>query len=327
VTPVRVTRRGFLGAAAAGAAAGAAAALPGRAAAREVVEPEPEAVGLLYDSTRCLDCGGCVAACKEANGLPYQDEPKELDCNTKNVVKTRHLSTPAAGGATSAFVKRQCMHCVDPSCVSVCMVGALHKAGHDKRDSGTEPKGSGIVLYDQELCLGCRYCQIACAYAIPKFEWAKAIPRIVKCELCRVRADPAKGGAYAAADPACAETCPAEAVVFGYRAELLAEAKRRQAAEPGRYNPKIFGEHDGGGTQVLYLAGAGVSFKELGFPDMPEYSPASLSESVSHTPYLHGVTPLALYAAAALIVRRNHRNHPQHAHQQQPTPGKDEEPR
>ncbi len=304
---MRFSRRAFLEGAA---VAGATAALPRTADAREEVEPEPEAVGMLYDSTRCVGCGGCVAACKEANELPYQDEPKELDCNTKNVVKTRHLSRPAAGGATSAFVKRQCMHCLDPSCVSVCMMGALHKEGRGKRDSGGERPGSGIVLYDKELCLGCRYCQIACAYSIPKFEWAKAVPRIVKCELCRQRADPSKGGALAVANPACAEVCPAEAVIYGRRADLLAEAHRRIAAEPQRYGSRIYGEHDGGGTQVLYLAAAGVSFKDLGFPDMPEHSPASLSESVSHAPYLHGLTPLALYGAAAFIVRRNWKKAP-----------------
>jgi len=171
--------------------AGAAAAIPRTAQAREPVSPEPGAVGMLYDSTRCLDCGACVAACKEANGLPYRDEPHELDCETKSVVKTRHLSRPAAGGAASAFVKRQCMHCVDPSCVSVCVLGALHKEGRGKRDSGGERAGSGIVLYDPTLCLGCRYCQIACAYSVPKFQWFEAVPRIVKCELCRGRADPA----------------------------------------------------------------------------------------------------------------------------------------
>ncbi|HET6439089.1 MAG TPA: hydrogenase 2 operon protein HybA [Anaeromyxobacter sp.] len=287
--------------------AGAAAAIPRTAQAREPVSPEPGAVGMLYDSTRCLDCGACVAACKEANGLPYRDEPHELDCETKSVVKTRHLSRPAAGGAASAFVKRQCMHCVDPSCVSVCVLGALHKEGRGKRDSGGERAGSGIVLYDPTLCLGCRYCQIACAYSVPKFQWFEAVPRIVKCELCRGRADPAQDGPRAVANPACAEVCPAEAVVYGRRADLLAEARRRLAAEPQRYNPKIFGERDGGGTQVLYLAGAGVSFRDLGFPDMPEKAPADLSESVSHAPYLHGLTPIALYAAAAWIINR-HRN-------------------
>jgi Fe-S-cluster-containing dehydrogenase component len=299
---VRLSRRSWLGLVAAGAGT---AALARRAEAREAAAPEPEAVGLLYDSTRCQGCGGCVAACKESNHLPWTDEPKELDCTTKNVVKTRRLRQPAADGATTAFVKRQCMHCVDPSCVSACMLGALHKEGAGKRDSGGERKGTGIVVWDPELCLGCRYCQIACAYTVPKFEWATANPHIVKCELCRHRAEPSKGGAQAVANPACAEVCPSEAVVYGRRADLLAEARRRIAADPAKYNPKIFGEHDGGGTQVLYLAAAGVSFRDLGLPDMPEKAPAQLSESVSHAPYLHGLTPLALYAAAAAIIRRN----------------------
>jgi Fe-S-cluster-containing dehydrogenase component len=301
---MRISRRGFFQGAI---AAGAAAALPSTARARETVDPEPEAVGMLYDSTRCVGCGGCVAACKESNGLPWDGEPKELDCNTKNVVKTRRLSKPIAGGATTAFVKRQCMQCVDPSCVSACMLGAMHKEGDGKRDSGGEREGTGIVIWDKELCLGCRYCQIACAYAIPKFEWFKAAPRIVKCELCRHRADPSAGGVRALANPACAEVCPAEAVVYGKRIDLVADARRRMAAEPQRYNPKIFGENDGGGTQVLYLAAAGVSFKELGFPDLPQESPAHLSETISHAPYLHGLTPIALYAAAAAIIRRNRR--------------------
>jgi Fe-S-cluster-containing dehydrogenase component len=310
-------------------AVGAVTALPRRAEAREVVLPEPEAVGLLYDSTRCVNCGGCVAACKEANGLPYRGEPKELDCETKNMVKTRQLSRPIAGGATSAFVKRQCMHCVDPSCVSVCVLGALHKMGSDKRAGTSEKRGSGIVAYDKELCLGCRYCQIACAYSIPKFQWLETAPRIVKCELCRGRADASKSGPLAVANPACAATCPAEAVIFGYRSDLLAEAHRRQGEEPERYNPKVFGESDGGGTQVLYLAAAGVSFKELGFPNMPDYSPASLSESVSHAPYLHGVTPIALYAAAAWFIKRHRKDGshpPEGGHQDPPATPPQEKP-
>jgi len=306
---VRPSRRSFLKGAL---LAGTAAALPRPALAREEKEPEPEAVGMLYDSTLCLGCGGCVAACKESNGLPYEGEPKELDCTTKNVVKTRHLSKPAADGATQAFVKRQCMHCVDPSCVSVCMLGALHKEGEGKRDSGGERRGTGVVLWDKELCLGCRYCQIACAYSIPKFEWKKAVPRIVKCELCRHRAVEGASGPQRVANPACCEVCPTGAVIYGRRADLLAEARRRRAGDPARYDAKIFGETDAGGTQVLYLAAAGVSFKDLGFPTMPPKAPAHLSETVSHAPYLHGLTPIALYAAAAAIIRRNRRKADEH---------------
>ncbi|MBI5067309.1 MAG: hydrogenase 2 operon protein HybA [Deltaproteobacteria bacterium] len=298
---MRVSRRLLLKGAV---AAGAAAVLPERARARERVEPEAGAVGMLYDSTRCVGCGGCAAACKESNGQPW-DDPRELSSTTRSVVKTRRLGRPAADGAVTALVKRQCMHCVDPSCVSVCVLGALHKEGRGKRDMGGERRGTGIVLYDKDLCLGCRYCQIACAFAIPRFEWREAFPLISKCELCRHRADPAQEGPRAVANPACAQVCPAGALQYGWRADLLVEARRRQAAEPGRYQERIFGEKEGGGTQVLYLAAAGVSFADLGFPELPEGSYAHASETVSHAPYLNGLAPIGLYAAAAYLVRRN----------------------
>jgi Fe-S-cluster-containing dehydrogenase component len=199
------------------------------------------------------------------------------------------------------------MHCVDPSCVSVCMMGALHKEGEAKRRLEGEKKGSGIVLWDKLTCVGCRYCQIACAFNVPKFEWFEAFPYIVKCELCRHRARPEAEGPLAVANPACCEVCPREAVIFGRRAELLAEAKRRLAAEPERYNGSVYGEKEGGGTQVLYLAAKGVAFEQLGLPKLPERSSAHFSESVSHAPYLHGVTPIALYAAMAFVIKRNKR--------------------
>jgi hypothetical protein len=100
-------------------------------------------------------------------------------------------------------------------------------------------------------------------------------------------------------------------VIFGYREELLAEAKRRTAAEPGKYavradgTPWVYGEREGGGTQVLYLAPAGVGFDQLGLPLLPDESQAHFSEKVSHAPYLHGITPVALYAGMAALIWRN----------------------
>jgi Fe-S-cluster-containing dehydrogenase component len=309
-----ITRRALLRGAA---LAGAATTLPRAAEGRETRSPSPGAVGMLYDATRCVGCLGCVAACKEANGLPFKESdrangPRQLDNETKSIVR----EVPGERGTT--FVKRQCMHCIDPSCVSACMLGALHKEGEGKRDMGGERKGTGIVLYDKEICVGCRYCQIACAFAVPKFEWMKPFPAIVKCELCRQRADPARGGLLALANPACAEVCPSDAVVFGLRADLLADAKRRIAAEPKRYAPRVFGESDGGGTQILYLAPAGVKFTDLGFPELPTESSAHFSESVSHAPFLHGATPIALYVGAAFIVRRNRRRQQQAEHEPHP---------
>jgi hypothetical protein len=96
-------------------------------------------------------------------------------------------------------------------------------------------------------------------------------------------------------------------VIYGRRADLLAEAKRRIAAAPERYTPHVYGEKEVGGTQVLYLAAAGVTFAQLGLPDLPERSPAEFSESVSHAPYLHGATPVVIFAAMAFLVRRNKR--------------------
>jgi Fe-S-cluster-containing dehydrogenase component len=211
-------------------------------------------------------------------------------------------------GGQVQFMKQQCMHCVDPSCVSVCMMGALHKEGEGKRSlPGARPEkaGSGIVMYDKALCVGCRYCQIGCAFNVPKFEWRDPLPLIVKCELCRHRGDEKKSGPLAVANPACCEVCPRGAVIYGEREALLAQARARVAARPEAYNAHVYGATEGGGTQVLYLTAKGVTFTQLGLPSLPEESSASFSESVSHAPYLMGVTPVALYAAMAFVIHRN----------------------
>jgi Fe-S-cluster-containing dehydrogenase component len=290
--------------------AGAAAAVPVTAAARHAVEPLPEAVGMLFDATLCVGCRACMTKCKESNELPYDrtpdgqyDAPADLNGNTKNLIKA------FAQGDTQTYMKQQCMHCVDPSCVSVCMMGALHKEGEGKRlMKGERDIKSGIVIWDKDLCVGCRYCQIGCAFNVPRFEWNDALPKIVKCELCRHRAKPEATDEYALANPACCEACPRDAVIYGKRAALLEEAKRRVAAAPEKYNPKVFGETDGGGTQVLYLAPKEVEFTQLGLPTLPERSSAQFSESVSHAPYLLGITPIALYAGLAFIINRNHKD-------------------
>jgi Fe-S-cluster-containing dehydrogenase component len=308
---MRISRRALLGGAA---AAATTTALVGRAEARAKVEPGPEAVGMLFDSTRCIGCRACQAACKAANRLPADggelgrgmyDAPVDLNGTTKNIVKAAQV------GDRWVFVKRQCMHCVDPACVSSCMLGALHKEGEGPRRYEDERRGSGLVLYDKATCVGCRYCQIACPFNVPKFEWTKAVPLIVKCELCHQRAKPDAKGPLAVANPACCEACPREAVIYGYRAELLEDARRRIAAEPERYAPHVYGEREAGGTQVLYLAPAGVSFDRLGLPALSDRSPAQFSESVSHAPYLHGATPVAVFAAMVFLVRRNKRRQDQ----------------
>jgi Fe-S-cluster-containing dehydrogenase component len=283
---VGITRRAALcglltaGATAVNIAPSSAAALPA---------PPADAVGLLYDTTLCIGCKACVVACQDANGLPRDptgidaryDAPVDLNYRAKNVIKLYH------DGDRRSFVKVQCMHCVDPACVAACMLGALKK------------REFGIVSYDVDYCVGCRYCEVACPYGVPKFQWASSTPRIVKCELCNHRL--AKGQ-----EPACTEVCPRHAVIFGKRADLLTEAKRRIAENPGRYVDKIYGETDGGGTQVLYLSH--VPFDKLGFPDLGDQPAAQLARSVQHGVYRGFAAPLALFGMLGMIAFRNQKH-------------------
>jgi len=189
---------------------------------------------MLVDTTRCIGCGACVVACKEANGLPQNDD-KELSAETLNVVETHG----------SVFVRKFCMHCEDPTCASVCPVGALRKTA------------AGPVVYDADRCMGCRYCMMACPFGIPRYEWKLALPKIKKCILCAPRL--AKG-----LQPACTEACPVQASIFGERHELLGEAEKRLRETPSGYVQHIYGKDEAGGTSVLYLSA--VPFGELGFP-------------------------------------------------------------
>jgi Fe-S-cluster-containing dehydrogenase component len=179
------------------------------------------------------------------------------------------------------------MHCVDPACVGACMIGAFQKREY------------GIVTWDGDRCIGCRYCQVACPYQIPKFEWESRTPHIVKCELCNHRLAEGK-------EPGCTEVCPREAVIYGTREELLAEAHRRLEENPGRYVNKVYGEHDGGGTQCLYLSH--IPFENLGLPDLGEESHPSLNRTVQHGIYQGFVAPVALYAVLGAVAFRNRRS-------------------
>jgi Ni/Fe-hydrogenase subunit HybB-like protein/Fe-S-cluster-containing dehydrogenase component len=186
------------------------------------------------------------------------------------------------------FRKVQCMHCIDPACVNACMLGAMHK------------DADGAVTWNGDLCVGCRYCEISCPFGTPRFEWNSALPKLTKCQMCPERR--AQG-----LQPACVDACRRGALVFGTREEMLVEARRRMSGQQGLYNPKIYGEHDGGGTSVLYLAPAGVAFAELGLPELGEESVASLPESIQHTLYRGFAAPLALLAILGAVVRRNTR--------------------
>ena len=215
---------------------------------------------ILIDITRCVGCEECVLACKEENDLG----PDRLRLGQEAVdgLSASRFST-ILRYPDDHFVRQQCRHCLEPACVSACLVGAMQKT----------PEGP--VIYDAELCMGCRYCLVACPYGIPRYEWDTAAPLVKKCTLCYHLITEGK-------EPACVEACPEDALLFGERDELLAEAHNRIAASPGTYLDHVYGETEVGGTSVLYLSDISLGFlgwaENLGDGDLPHLTHAALKK-------------------------------------------------
>jgi formate dehydrogenase iron-sulfur subunit len=228
------------------------------------------AAAMLLDATRCVGCKACEVACKEWNNLPPEDEPP-----VDTTAYTWTLIKQYQEGTTQSFRKVQCLHCLHPACVSVCTVGALRK---------TE---EGPVVYDAGKCIGCRYCQYACPYGIPKFQWDVPLGLIGKCTFC---ADRLAEGQI----PACAEVCPVEAITFGTPAELIQEAHDRIQQHPGRYVDHVYGETEGGGTSVLGLSA--VPFEKLGLPVLGSEPLAQGSVNVMNTTPVVATLALAIFS-------------------------------
>ncbi len=192
---------------------------------------------ILYDATLCIGCKACEQACAERNKLPYNDTI------AAEQVQSAHKFT-VVQAKNDKFMRRLCMHCEEPTCASVCPVGALRKTS------------AGPVIYEESRCMGCRYCMAACPFGVPKYEWEKALPAVRKCDMCSDRV-------LAGKMTACTEACPTGATKFGERAELIAEAKQRLHDNPGNYVNHIYGLDEVGGTSVLILSS--VAFENFGF--------------------------------------------------------------
>ncbi len=225
---------------------------------------------ILTDITKCIGCNKCKDACYNLNNKgkvahPCKDAKDDLsemnwadiilydqgrlyvdgrdypDCPTK-ITDKNVKDNPNAG-----YVRKHCLHCLEPTCVAVCPVGAFHK------DAET-----GAVVYDSKKCIGCRYCMYACPFSIPRYEWGTPFPVVQKCILCF---DKIKEGQ----EPACTAACPEKATIFGDRDELIAEAHRRIKDNPEQYLNHVYGETEAGGTSVLYITKPGVPLDLIGF--------------------------------------------------------------
>ncbi|MFH0980948.1 MAG: 4Fe-4S dicluster domain-containing protein [Planctomycetota bacterium] len=257
-------------------------------------------LGMLTDLSLCVGCRKCEWACKDANGLPnqqslqaYEDKSvfereRRMDAANYTVVN-RYPRPPAqpARGEKPIDVKKQCLHCFEPACASACLVAAFRKTAE------------GAVLYNEDVCIGCRYCMVACPFLVPAYSYDDPLtPAVKKCTLCYDRITK-EGGV-----PACAKICPEEAIIFGKRSDLLALAREKIRREPEKYVDHVYGEYEVGGTCWLYISAK--PFEELGFRTDLDATPrpAATMAFLSAVPLVLIMWPALLMGSYAFTRRR-----------------------
>jgi formate dehydrogenase iron-sulfur subunit len=184
------------------------------------------------------------------------------------------------------YARKMCMHCLEPTCASVCPVGAFEKSK------------LGPVLYDAEKCIGCRYCMQACPHKIPRYEWESISPRVRKCIFCHEKL---KRGELTA----CAETCPVQATICGNLSNIINEAKRRIKENPDKYYPHVYGLEEAGGSNVLVISP--VPFEQLGYSSkIPKQSmPTFTMQAMEKIPSVVSVGGIFLTGMYWLTKRKN----------------------
>ncbi len=185
---------------------------------------------------------------------------------------------------TVRYTKVNCLHCLDPACASACLVGALR------------PQADGAVTYDADKCMGCRYCMVACPFQIPTYDYDNATtPQVRKCNLC------AHNVPRIWQVPACVKICPEDALIYGQRPELLELARHKIRTQPDLYVDHIYGEHEAGGTNWLYLSS--VPFESLDFLNIGPVPPPHLTEALQHGVFKFFIPPLAAAALLGMLMR------------------------
>jgi formate dehydrogenase iron-sulfur subunit len=249
--------------------------------------PGDKSLAVLVDTTLCVGCRACEQACNEADpSLP--PVPNTFFNDTEVFKQHRRMDASAytvinryqADAGDDVYVKFQCLHCLYPACVSACLVGAM------TRDAG------GAVVYDEDKCIGCRYCMAACPFQVPAYEYASALtPRVRKCTFCF------KTRLMQGETPACVAACPMRVMTFGPRSELIAMGRARIRKNPKQYIPHIYGEHEAGGTAWMYLAAE--PFEQIDLPNLGYHPLPGYTEPVQHALFKWFLPPLGLFAVLA----------------------------
>ncbi len=162
------------------------------------------------NSAQCGNCKACQIACKDKNNLPVGIRWRRVwQYGGGSWTKNGQVWQPS--GVFTYSLSVSCMHCEDPACVNACPAGAMTK------------RADGIVLVNQDNCVGCRYCEWACPYGAPHFDQAKGV--MTKCTFCE---DLLAQGQ----NPACVDACPMRAIEFGELEELRVKYGNLMDVEP-----------------------------------------------------------------------------------------------
>jgi len=240
------------------------------------------AVAKYIDTTTCIGCKACEAACQEWNDLKrvpttqtgtYQTLP-ELDAEFWNLIKFREQEVE--GTLNWLMRKDQCMHCAEPGCLEACPApGAIVQYAN------------GIVDVDPEKCIGCKYCATGCPFEVPKFH--PQTGKMAKCTLCVDRVG-------VGLEPACIKACPTGCLNFGTKDDMLTLAKNRvtRLQADGFKEAMVYDPQGVGGTNVVTV----LKFNRPEWYELP---------ADPHVPW--GVKlwkkvmrPLGVLAAAAAVV-------------------------
>ncbi len=183
-------------------------------------------LGLVIDLDICVGCHACAVSCKEWNtgGMaapltdenPYGKDPSGVWFNRVHSYEV--APTPTQPAMTLHF-PRSCLHCETPACVTVCPTGASYKRVED-----------GIVLVDEDKCIGCKLCSWACPYGAREYSAVEGVMK--KCTLCVDRIYNTNLP-ESEREPACVSACPTRARSFGDLADPNSEVSKKVAARGG----------------------------------------------------------------------------------------------
>ena len=241
--------------------------------------------GFFIDSSRCTGCKTCELACKDYKDLTPDVSFRRIyeyaggDWQEDNGVWHQNVF--------AYYLSISCNHCEDPACTKVCPSGAMHK------------REDGFVVVDEDVCIGCRYCEMACPFDVPRYYGDE--PKIDKCTMCWDRLE---NGML----PACVKTCQPGALHFGPRDEMIKLGKERVEFLKSRGYDKaeLYGENECGGLHILQVCKFGAEAQGLvrGAQPSPLATLSKLAQPGAGLAAAATVAGLAVSFVAALGYRR-----------------------